>query len=223
MREHQIQLKNHGLPTVTSASSISRWRRRLHPDLMQGGREQEVLVGEDQMWMCVYLLAYPEARLDEIAAFVANAGTSGHIYSRSQVSRRLTEMNLTKKRTSTEAHQANRPINLLKRDIFWNSIPPFGLMGAERRGLIDVDEYGIEIQRCNCKYGHSAKEVRIVKPGHYSKDTKLTVILAVEPGDPTLPPVVLESTERPRRWLKVMEKAGTTILDFNDFITEIRV
>jgi hypothetical protein len=89
--------------------------------------------------------------------------------------------------------------------------------------LIDVDDCGIKIQRWNHKYGHSAKGVRIMKPGHYSKDTKLTVISAVEPGDPTLPPPagVLGSTGRPRRWLKVMEKAGTTILDFNDFITEI--
>ena len=64
--------------------------------------------------------------------------------------------------------------------------PPFGIHGAERRCLIDIDECGIELQRSNRKYGHMCAGICVVKPGHYTKDTKLTIMLAVEPGDPQL-------------------------------------
>ena len=134
------------------------------------------------------------------------------------MSRRLRELGLTRKVSSTEAKQASLPINLFKRDEFWTMPLPFEVNGCERRRLIDVDECGIELQRSNRKYGHSFSGVRVVKPGHYSRDTKLTIILAVEAGDPALPPEVRGSTANPRRWLRILVKAGTTTLDFNDFL-----
>ena len=51
-----------------------------------------------------------------------------------------------------------------------------------------MDECGIEITRTNRKYGHCSCGIRVVKLGHYSRDTKLTIILAVEAGDPVLQP-----------------------------------
>ena len=84
--------------------------------------------------------------------------------------------------------------------------------------MIDVDECGIEIQRVNRKYGHSAVGIRIVRPGHYSKDTKLTLILAIEPGNPALPPHVHGSTVNPRRWYRILMKAGTSTFEFNNFL-----
>ena len=143
------------------------------------------------------------------------------MYSQSQVSERMDELGLTKKVGSTEAKQASLPINMQKRRLFWNQGVPYGVAGCERRRLIDVDECGIEVQRTNRKYGHSAVGIRVVKPGHYSKDTKLTVLLAVEAGDPQLPPEVRGSVENPRRWLRILVKAGTTVLDFDEFVTHI--
>ena len=58
----------------------------------------------------------------------------------------------------------------------------------------------------------------MVKPGHYSQDTKLTILLAVEAGDPALPAGVRGSTSNPRRWLWILVKAGTNTIDFNDFV-----
>ena len=220
MRESELWSHGHGLPLVASRRSIQRWNRRLHPYLMTGNRDRNVIVGLDQFNLVLFLLAWPDARLDEIIAYIANAG-NGKVYTRGQVTKRLKELGMTKKVGSTEARQASLPINIFKREQFWNMPVPFGVDGCERRRLIDVDEIGIEIQRSNRKYGHSFTGVRVVKPGHYSRDTKLTVILAVEAGDPELAPEVRGSIDNPRRWLRIMVKPGTTTLDFNDFLVSV--
>ena len=220
MRESEIWSYDHGLPVTASARSIQRWIRRLHPYVMTGNGDRRVIVGLEQFNLVLFLLAWPDAWLDEIIAYIANTG-NGRVYSRSQVSRRLKELGLTKKVGSTEARQASLPINRFKREQFWNMNLPFGVNGCDRRRLIDIDEIGIELQRTNRKYGHSFAGVRVVKPGHYSRDTKITVILAVEAGDPALAPAVRGSVENPRRWLRIMVKAGTTTIDFNDFLVTI--
>ena len=84
--------------------------------------------------------------------------------------------------------------------------------------MIDIDECGIEVQRVNRRRGRGGVGIRIVRPGHYSRDTKLTLILGVEPGDPALPPHINGSTTNPRRWYRIMLKAGTTAFEFNDFV-----
>ena len=220
MRRSEMVSFQQGFPTVASRRSIYRWRDRLHPFVMTGMSERQVITGIDQYHMSLFLLAWPEARLDEIIAFIANAG-DGTVFSRSQVSERMKHLGLTKKVGSTEARQASRPINVLKRQLFWNERPPFGVNGAHRRRLIDIDECGIEIQSTNRKYGHMPNGIRVVKPGHYSKDTKLTILLGIEAGDPDLPPEVLGSIQNPRKWLRILEKAGTTTNDFNDFVEYI--
>jgi hypothetical protein len=45
----------------------------------------------------------------------------------------------------------------------------------------------------------------------------MTVIFAIEPGDPALPPNVRGSLERPRHWIRCLCAAGTTINIFCDF------
>ena len=80
------------------------------------------------------------------------------MYTRSQVSQRLEELGLSKKVGSTEARQASLPINLLKRELFWNEPLPFGVNDCKRRCHIDIDECGIELNRIKRKYGHSGLE-----------------------------------------------------------------
>ena len=220
MRESELWSYDHGLPLVASRRSIQRWNRRLHPYLITGNKDREVLVGLDQFNLVLFVLAWPDARLDEIIAYVANAG-NGRVYTRAQVTKRLNDLGMTRKVGSTEARQASLPINIFKREHFWNMGLPFGVNGCERRRLIDVDEIGIELQRSNRKYGHSFSGVRVVKPGHYSRDVKLTVILAVEAGDPALPPETRGSIGNPRRWLRINVKPGTNTLDFNDFLISV--
>ena len=68
-RDEQLQRhQNHELVDV-SASSISRWYRRR---AVRGNRDRKQLVGIDMMNMVTFLIAYPDASLDEIAVFIYN-------------------------------------------------------------------------------------------------------------------------------------------------------
>ena len=49
----------------------------------------------------------------------------------------------------------------------------------------------------------------------------MTVILAVEPGDPALPPHVYGSVHNPRKFLKVNSTAETTAIQFASFCEEM--
>ena len=50
-----------------------------------------------------------------------------------------------------------------------------------------------------------------MKPGHYSRDTEVTAISIVEASDPALAPEVRGSVANPRRWLRILLKAGTRV------------
>lgn len=81
--------------------------------------------------------------------------------------------------------------------------------------------FGIALERCNNKYGYALAIYRVWKPGHYTRSTKLTVLLAIEPGDPRLPNNVYGSIERPRRWCEVLQSSGTSSDAFAGFIDTI--
>jgi hypothetical protein len=67
---------------------------------------REQVVGVDMINLVTFLRAWPEATLDEMAVFLYNEG--GPLYSKKRLSERLTELEITKKRASTEAYQAQR-------------------------------------------------------------------------------------------------------------------
>ena len=106
-------------------------------------------------------------------------------------------MDITRKRSSTEAYQAFSPQNQLKLHLFFTQGPPLGVNGVDRCRLIDIDEFGISLERTNKKYGYAHVSLWVRKPGHYTHDTKVTVIVAFEPGDPTLPDGVDGSLKNP--------------------------
>ena len=186
---------------------------------MTGGSERTDLVGKDQLLMSVCLSIWPDASLDQLAAFIFNNG--GSLYSREAISHRMKELKLTKKKASVEAYQAFLPINVLKAELFWSQPPPLGIVGLETRCLIDADEMAVCLDETNKSYGHAHCSIRIRKPGHYVKDQKLTVIMAVEPGDPNLPANVDGSIQNPRHWIQVRKVAGTTALDFANFLNYV--
>jgi hypothetical protein len=111
--------------------------------------------------------------------------------------------------------------NLMKERLFSTTGPPVGVVGVHRRQFIDVDEFGVELSKCNRKNGWSVKFLRIRKPGHYSRTEKLTVLIGIEPGDPRLPNNISGSIERPGRWIQVIKGSGTTVQVFAQFIETI--
>lgn len=214
-RREELQREANGEETTAHSRSIDRWKTRIVPYQQTGNSERSVLVGRDQFLLCVFLTAYPDGLADEVALFIYNNG--GGIYSREDISRRMDELELSKKISSTEAYQAFEPRNMLRAELFWTRGPPLGVRGVHRYKLLDWDEFGISMERMATKYGHAHISIRIRKPGHYCRSTKLTVLFCIEPGDPRLPPHVDGSIQRPRRWIRVTRLGGTSAETFAAF------
>jgi hypothetical protein len=208
-----------GQPVRVSTASIYRWRDRLESFRQTGGKARENLVGVDQMLLVLFLAAYPEAEADEAAMFIYENG--GRVYTRGVISTRMKEVGMTEKKASTEAYQAYLPINLLKVELFWTRPPPLGVFQVPRRTLVDFDECGIGLEQCERRKGHSLQGIRIRKPGHYTRDTKYNILMAIEAGNPNLPPHVDGSIDRPRRWIRILELEGTSAATYADFCEHV--
>jgi hypothetical protein len=100
---------------------------------------------------------------------------------------------------------------------FWNCPPPLGVFQVPRWKLIDVDKFGLTFEKCNRTSGWAVTVHRVRKDGHYHHGMKMTVIFAIEPGDPALPAHARKSVERPRRWIRCLRAVGTTTNIFRDF------
>ena len=116
---------------------------------------------------------------------------------------------------STEAHQAFDPRNVFKAQVFWTCPPPLGVVGIPRCKLIDVDEAGLSLEKLNSKKGRGCMGLRVRKRGHYTRDKKVCVRIAISPGDPALPAHAYGSVANPRRWVEVSLDTGTTATDFS--------
>lgn len=218
-RQNQLALHAIGLPTEASLSSISRWNRRLEPYRMTGNRERSTIVGFDQLLLAICITVFPQAQLTEIAAFIYNRG--GGLYSNEAISKRLKELAVTRKTVSVEAYRAFTPDALLRKHLFFTRAPPLGVRTIERKRLIDVDEFGVELNQCNRTKGWAINFFRVRVPGHYTRTQKLTVLIGIEPGDNNLPANEDGSIQHPGRWIQVIRNAGTSALIFNDFIEHI--
>ena len=214
-RQMQLDKINLGQPVDVSRSSISRWTRRITPRRQTGNKQRGQIVGGDLLNLVIYITAYKDATQDEIATFIYNEG--GALYSRPTISTRMQELDITKKKASTEAYQANSDDAQFRVYCFFNCPPPLGIYQVPRRKLIDVDEFGVTLEKCSRTGGWAVKVQRVRKDGHYKAGCKLTVLFAIEPGDPRLPPLARGSTSNPRRWIRCNRAVGTTNNLFRDF------
>jgi hypothetical protein len=82
-----------------------------------------------------------------MAAFIFNKG--GGLYSHEAISKQLKELNITKKKASTEAYQMQHPDMQFCVWGFWNCPPPLGVFQVPQRRLIDVDKFGVTLEKCN--------------------------------------------------------------------------
>ena len=97
--------------------------------------------------LAIFLIAHPDGTLDEMAAHIYNEG--GDLYSQSVISKRLNELEITKKKASTDAFQAQRADVQFRVHVFFNCPPPLGVLNVPLYKLIDVDEFSITLERCN--------------------------------------------------------------------------
>jgi hypothetical protein len=197
-----------------STRSLSCWRERLHPYCQMGNKAREQVVGVDLLNLVTFLRAWPEATLEEMAIFIYNEG--GPLYSKQMLSRHLTKLNISKKRASTGAYQAQREDVQYRVWSFWNKPSPTGIFQVPQCQLINVDEFCITIKKCNCTEGWALEFLCVRKDGHYHLGAKITVLFAIEPRDPRLHPLVRGSVQHPRHWVRCMHGVGTTINIFHN-------
>ena len=163
-----------------------------------GGKRCCSLSGEYLFLLVLMKKAHPDATADETRAYILHNATVAKYFGRHEISHALKAVGMTRKKSSTDAKQAYTPIKLFKRHLFFNSGYPTGVCGLSRKLLINIDECGLMLMIANRNFGHAMKHFRVRKKGNYCRDTKVTVILAIEPGDPELPDHVVDSVKNPR-------------------------
>ncbi len=124
---HEEQLEKWDASEVTDVSrrSLFRWSGRLEPYRQNGNRDRSKIIGVELLNLVTYITAWPDATLDEMVAFIFNEG--GGLYSHEAISKQLKELDITKKKASTEAYQMQHPNVQFCVWGFWNCPPPLGV------------------------------------------------------------------------------------------------
>lgn len=202
--------------------SVQRLANRLYPYCMTGNLPNRELSGEYLFLLVLYKIVWPHSTCLECIAFIANETTTTKIFSVPVVSQALRRLGYSIKVISTVAYQAFIERNMMRRHLFWTQPWPVGIHGTRQRKLIDADEFGVHLNAANRKYGSSPKGLKIRKPGNYDRGTfKLTVILAIEPGDPAIQVGLIGSTARPRVWARITTEPGTTSVAYRSFFQSV--
>eukprot|EP00536_Pseudo-nitzschia_multiseries_P017123 jgi/Psemu1/49423/gm1.49423_g len=109
------------------------------------------------------------------------------LYSNQLISQRLKELQITNKKPSIKAFKAYSPADMRREFLFWNRELPIGMVGISQKYFIDVNEFAMEAKRLNQSNSLAICFRRVRTVGSYEKGQKLTVMIAIEPGDPELP------------------------------------
>ena len=173
-------------------------------------RATRELRGLDLSDLALIRAVLPKSRLYEVKAFVFSANPINRPYSNSQLYRAESLIGLSRKAASTTSHDAHLPINLVKREQYWNAQYPFGIAGIDPRTIIDCDEMGLELEHQNRSFGKTAVGERCDQKGVYNRNEKLNVLMAVVGCD-----VI------PSRWSELWTGEGTTLYRFYHFIERI--
>ena len=177
-----------------------------------GNSRATVLRGNDLVLLAIYRKIFPKSNTAEINAFIGrmNFGNPAQrFYSTNQIKAAEDRLGLSMKVGSTTAYQAFRPVNLIRRDNYWNRNYPFGMANIRRQDIIDLDEAGIFTETADRKYGKCEIGRRVKQAGPYSKSAKLNILMAISGDDDG------------RRWWYTWEDGGTTIELFVAFMDEL--
>jgi hypothetical protein len=186
------------------------------------------IFGFDLVNFIASLIAWPDATNDEIAVHIYNGG--GELYSDEVISKRRKEFNREQKKmpdvTNVRTSRDRSPDDFTQYATwaYWNSPPPCGVIGVPRKKFIDIVDFGVVLQKCRGGDKLVPKVQKIEKNGrcHRVGSNGLSVILAIEAGDPSLPAGVSGSIENPRRWIRCLR--STEIINthiFADFCEDV--
>ena len=169
-RQEMVAMHNAGRQVPERLrSSLYRWRRRIVPYRQTGNKASRSMNGEARFLLVLYKKVYPEAQHEEASAFIANESMDGRVYSPSEISRALKDLEMTRKAASTTACQAFSPRCMRLFDELWTLPYPLGVIGTPCCRFIDVDEFGLCIESANRNFGHNLKGLRVRKMGNYGR------------------------------------------------------
>ena len=171
------------------------WEERRSPHRQTGTPACTAIMGVDMIHLATFLIAHSDSTMDEMAAFIYNEG--GALYSNQCISERLKDLAVTRKKASIEAYQALNEDVQLRVYTFWNYPLPLGIFQVPLFRLIDFDEFGVTLLRCNCSFRWALKVFCVRKDGHYKVGRTITILFAIEPGDLALPPHVRGGVANP--------------------------
>jgi hypothetical protein len=181
------------------------------PKRATGNRySQREILGDVLEKLALFRSVFQKATIAECRAYLFNLDPTLDPYSHSQLHRAEELLGLTRKAASTTADLAYSPINLTKRDNYWQQPPPLGMVGVATEDIIDIDEAGFKLEHQNRRYGKTVAALRCDQPGVYGRGKKLNLLLAIS-GD----------NVNVMRWTEVWMDGGTTIERFYDFIRRI--
>ena len=143
-REQQLQRFNAGEAIDISRRSIYRWADCLGPFRQTGNRERTTIVGVDLLSLVTYITEWPDATLDKMVVFIYNEG--GGLYSRQAISNCLRELDITKKRASTEGYQMQQPDVQFPVWGFWNCPPPLAFFMCHKGGSLTWMSLGLRLR-----------------------------------------------------------------------------
>jgi hypothetical protein len=179
---------------------------------MSGNNPATVLKGHKLLMLTLYRICYAKATAAKVNAFLFASTLPGdplRFFTESQITKAEHFLGLSWKRASTTAYQASLPINLAKRDAFWNQPYPFGINGTSRSTIINFDEAAIFIETTNRGYGKCYINRRYTEEGPYNHSEKYTFTAAIRSGP------------NGGCWVDVDLRPGTGVIDTYDFLQNI--
>ena len=199
--------------------SIRRWEKRPVPYEMTGGKQTQAMAGHHWFLLAIFKKICPQAKHYHSATFIAIHLHDHCVFTDIEISKALRDMNMTSKRASTTAFQAFTPTNLKRHYNFWHKPFPAGIADVLQKDLLDADEMGIDISDACASYGHAVKKIPLQKLGNYGRGQfKLTLIIAIEAGDPKLEPDKLGSVDSPQIFYHLCTDADTSTKTYLDFL-----
>ena len=146
-REEQLEKWYAGEATDVSLASLYCWEERLFPHRQTGTPARTTIIWVDMMHLVTFLIAHSSSTMDEMALFICSKG--GALHSNQRISERLKHLAVTRKKASIKAYQVLNEDVQLRVYTFWNYPPPLGVFQVPLFRLIDFDEFGVTLERCN--------------------------------------------------------------------------
>ena len=104
--EQQLKRFHTGEAIDVSSSSIILWDLCPEQFRQTGNGPWASIVGVDLLNLITYITTWPDSTIDETADFIYNEG--GDLYSHQTISKRLEELDVTRKRAPTEGYQTQQ-------------------------------------------------------------------------------------------------------------------